>query len=259
MTYHGSGGAGYVLPGAQVYNAVVAAAGGGSFAPTDISGCVLWLDASDVLTLYQDSAGSTPVTADGQTIGRWSDKSGNSNHATQATSSARPTHKTGIQNGLSIARLDGGDYLDAPDLQYANITVFAAASHSGAGGSYQFIVGYLHASTHTSPYFRWCINKAVTLVAHRWNGSNTVFASLPAGMAYYTLIDNDLFIDGNLESNGVDADLVYPNNVNVRVGANASGGEGWNGDIAEIIIYNSALGTTDRESVESYLATKWGL
>jgi hypothetical protein len=32
-----------------------------------------------------------------------------------------------------------------------------------------------------------------------------------------------------------------------------------NGDIAEIIIYNSALSDTDRGLVESYLLAKWGI
>ena len=32
-----------------------------------------------------------------------------------------------------------------------------------------------------------------------------------------------------------------------------------NGDIAEIIIYNSALSDADRSAVESYLMTKWAI
>lgn len=51
-----------------------------------------WLDTSDISTLFQDSAGTTPVTASGQTIGFVKDKSGNELNATQATTAARPSY-----------------------------------------------------------------------------------------------------------------------------------------------------------------------
>lgn len=41
-----------------------------------------WYDPSDLSTLFQDAAGTTPVTAVGQPVGRMLDKSGNGNHAT---------------------------------------------------------------------------------------------------------------------------------------------------------------------------------
>jgi hypothetical protein len=50
----------------------------------------VWYDPSDMTTLFQDSAGTTPVTAVEQPVGRMLDKSGRGNHATQATPSARP-------------------------------------------------------------------------------------------------------------------------------------------------------------------------
>lgn len=49
-----------------------------------------WYDPSDLATLFQDSAGTTPVTAVGQPVGLILDKSGNGNHASQSTSTARP-------------------------------------------------------------------------------------------------------------------------------------------------------------------------
>jgi len=55
----------------------------------------VWYDPSDIDTLFQDSAGTTPVTTAGQPVGRMLDKSGNGNHATQATAAARPTYQTG--------------------------------------------------------------------------------------------------------------------------------------------------------------------
>ena len=53
----------------------------------------VWYDPSDLSTLFQDSAGTTPVTAAGQTVGKMLDKSGCGNHATQATLAQRPTYQ----------------------------------------------------------------------------------------------------------------------------------------------------------------------
>jgi len=54
-----------------------------------------WYGPSDLSTLFQDSAGTTPVTTAGQPVGRMLDKSGRANHAVQATAAARPTYQTG--------------------------------------------------------------------------------------------------------------------------------------------------------------------
>lgn len=53
-----------------------------------------WYDPSDLSTLFQDSAGTTPVTGDGQPVGLMLDKSGNGNHATQSVAASRPTYRT---------------------------------------------------------------------------------------------------------------------------------------------------------------------
>lgn len=49
----------------------------------------MW-DMGDMSTLFQDTAGSTPITAVTQPIGRVNDKSGLGNHATQPTEGLRP-------------------------------------------------------------------------------------------------------------------------------------------------------------------------
>ena len=53
-----------------------------------------WYDPSDLSTLWQDAAGTTPVTADGDPVGKMEDKSGNGNHMTQSVLAERPTYKT---------------------------------------------------------------------------------------------------------------------------------------------------------------------
>lgn len=48
-----------------------------------------WYDPSDLTTMWQDSAGTTPAVVD-QPVGRILDKSGNANHLGQATADRRP-------------------------------------------------------------------------------------------------------------------------------------------------------------------------
>lgn len=67
----------------------------------------VWYDPSDKSTLFQDAAGTIPVTKDGDPIGLMKDKSGNGYHATQTVSASRPTYRTdGILHWLDF---DGGD------------------------------------------------------------------------------------------------------------------------------------------------------
>lgn len=54
----------------------------------------VWYDPSDLSTLFQDAAGTIPVTAAGQPVGMMRDKSGRGNHATQATATSRPILQT---------------------------------------------------------------------------------------------------------------------------------------------------------------------
>ena len=76
-----------VVPPVVVYNPAT------QFAP-NLNG--LWYDPSDYTTLSQDSAGTTPVTAVTQPVGRMLDKSGRNNTILQATATARPTQSARV-------------------------------------------------------------------------------------------------------------------------------------------------------------------
>lgn len=76
----------------------------------------VWYDPSDFSTMFQDTAGTTPVTAVGQSVALIRDKSGRGNHATQATAGSRPTLQQdatgryylsfdGVDDGLATANL----------------------------------------------------------------------------------------------------------------------------------------------------------
>jgi hypothetical protein len=64
-----------------------------------------WFDPFDRSTLFQDSAGTTPVASPGDPVGLMLDKSGRNNHATQSVSAARPIYGIhpvgGIRNLLT--------------------------------------------------------------------------------------------------------------------------------------------------------------
>lgn len=49
-----------------------------------------FFDAQDMSTMFQDAAGTVPVTAMEQPVGLWLDKSGKGNHATQSVTASRP-------------------------------------------------------------------------------------------------------------------------------------------------------------------------
>jgi hypothetical protein len=53
----------------------------------------VWFDPTDISTLFQDAAGTQPVTAYGQKVGKILDKSGNNNHATQSNTALCPTYQ----------------------------------------------------------------------------------------------------------------------------------------------------------------------
>lgn len=100
-------------------------------------GC--WYDPSDMTTMWQDSAGTTPVTAAGQPVGKILDKSGRGNHATQATAGSRPTLQTD-ETGNYYLSFAGAQFLDSGNVALtgtANVSVFAAARRTaetmGAG------------------------------------------------------------------------------------------------------------------------------
>lgn len=97
------------------------------FDPATVPGMVLWLDWSDPTAVYVD-AGSTLVSADGDLIYRARDKSGNGNHADQATSGARARYTVDVRARRPAARFDG-----------ANATVINMTLSAGTSGTYFFV------------------------------------------------------------------------------------------------------------------------
>lgn len=76
------------------------------WSPADLT-LSFWYDPSDLSTLFQDAAMTTPVTTDGDVVGAIMDKSGNGNHLTQSTTAAKPLYRT--SGGIHWIQFDGTD------------------------------------------------------------------------------------------------------------------------------------------------------
>lgn len=76
----------------------------------------LLFDPSDMSTMFQDAAGTVPVTAVEQPVGKIIDKSGNGNHATQSVTAYRPVLKQDANGSYYLNSDNVDDYLNLPSM-----------------------------------------------------------------------------------------------------------------------------------------------
>ena len=86
-------------------------------------------DPNDLSTMYQDAAGTIPVTAQGQPVGLMKDKSGRNNHAYQTVSASRPILQRNATTGAYYLAFDGADdFLQTSNIDFTNtnkVSLFA--------------------------------------------------------------------------------------------------------------------------------------
>lgn len=213
--------------------------GGGGFVPTDIAGCELWLDASQIVGL-----------SDGDPVATWPDESGNGNNAAQVNPGSRPTFQTNELNLLPVVRFGG--VLNIPYTSSGPNTIFVVGATTGGSG-YQCHV----AVGGPNVYARFAGgNWGGIATGSELNSGETNLIPKILTAVWHNYDDVDLYTNGGSFVN-VTAGIGYYTSAGI-IGQDGSGSQ-LTGDIAEIIVYNSALGTTDRQTVEAYLATKYGL
>ena len=86
-------------------------------------------DPNDPSTLYQDAAGTIPVTGAGQPVGLMKDKSGRNNHAFQVVSASRPILQRNATTGAYYLAFDGtDDFLQTNNIDFTatdKVSLFA--------------------------------------------------------------------------------------------------------------------------------------
>ena len=106
-------------------------------------------DPTDVSTLYEDSAGTTPASV-GSPVGRMEDISGGGHHATQSTTADKPTFREDV-NGRLYLEYALGDSLDT-GIENADIaTPYALPSIGGATLRYTGVSGSFAIRQTTGP------------------------------------------------------------------------------------------------------------
>ena len=221
----------------------------GYFIPTQISGCQLWMDAAD----------STTITRSGANVTQWNDKA--NNYSGPATNN--PQYNSNPINSLPTIRFDGASnryvLISANNYNYSFMTYFMVIRWiSGSGGfmGTDTPSNYGRALAVSSPNVQLLLynqfyTTSIPLTANQpcilsayfngttdftviLNGTPTVFAVAQGG--------------GNTNTNGFNIGVFNPTN-----GGNHSF------DMGEGIVYSSILNDPQRQSIEGYLAQKWGL
>jgi hypothetical protein len=225
-------------------------------APTDISGCVLWLDGAD------SSAAS--MTLNGSLVETWKDKSGAGNNAT-ATGTARPTLTGSGLNGKSVLTFDGSANamqiaanaaFNTNDVTYIVVFKQGAAANKG-------VYTKLNASAGTNGFGLVVrSDPQIWLLQKNAGGAQVLTSSAnPTTQARIYSVTSSSSATGYLDglSSATSASTADHSLVQrVMVGSRDSS-EYLNGYIAEVIHYNRVLTRTELAQVEALLATKWGV
>ena len=242
-----------------------------SFVPTQISGCSLWLDGAD-------PAGNGVIPANGTSITSWVDKSLSGNTCSNASSINSPVLYSSILNGKPVLSFTGPAVLNTTTSQWLDNTVMTFPNTKNT------IFALVYNDNSTSKSFtanNYIISgRADALISYSSYSGNNFATFIGSGSGWNDLNTNT----PSQNMNGVWAITGMTLNTNVLtpyyngtalntksgtmgsttgfiIGDAPSGyrGQCWNGYMAEIIMFPTVLGNTQRQQVEGYLAWKWGL
>ena len=242
------------------------------FEPRAIASCVLWLDGRDSSTLFQDTAGTVPVSANLDPVKCWKDKSVQANNAT--------TSGTGMQyllNGGGVSNLTFTVLSLTPSklpTGTTNISTFIVFQpfKRNADANTQVMLTWGTQSTGQAPQYFISQTAAGSGGDLRLNvdlyagGGATDTVSLATGSLTNKLLssvltsNNNSWRDGTAFTTTNTAITLNTGTTVAFLGAQTSAGSlVYGGFYREIIIYNVPLTTLQRQQVEGYLANKWGI
>jgi hypothetical protein len=228
------------------------------FSPLDIPGCALWLDGAD----------ATTVTLSGSNVSQWTDKSGNNYNAT--ASRVGLTYTSAAINSKNAIFFPG-----APTYSFLsgtvtngtpNITFFIIATAISTMPQYTRLFGFGGAADFNNignMTTGW--NTAGGIVVERNQIITPTTNPIISAVPFFTTITVSGtsvlgYINGTNSLTGTTTSTNFTyNQYGIGAWTGADIGYEWHGHIGEIIVYNAALTTTQRQTIEGYLAWKWGI
>jgi hypothetical protein len=215
--------------------------------------------------MFQNTAGTIPVTSSGSTVALWRDKSVSLNHA--SNTSALPTVTFRARNGFNVMNFSGSQYLTLSTTTLptgsTRCSFFFVTRTTSTGVQVFFTYGATPNTANRNPQFYY--NSSVLNTDLYGGGGlsdNTNYLNSYV-MTSCTFTNSNIAWDNGSQFSGGSTAI----NLNTGTGW-ASVGVGrfestllyyLTGQIGEIIVFNRALSTADRQLVEGYLAWKWGL
>ncbi len=212
------------------------------FDPNQIPGCQLWLDAADRNTL----------TLSGSNVIQWRDKSGNVNNALQSTLSNAPT-----LSGSSIS-FNGSQWFTTPvssaPTAESLFIVLNTTSNATTDIFSGTAVGYREVLLYLSNLYvgRYGAAPAGT------NGGAIATNTLLQFSYQYTTTNVTYSVNGTQTGSGAPG-FTYSGTNTTYIGSSTYSPNNFVGSMNEIVYYNVALTTTQRQQIEGYLALKWVL
>lgn len=210
------------------------------------------------------------ATVNGELVTTWSDLSGNSRHATQTTGAAKPVWimgpHTSLPSGLPIVRFDGvDDILATPAYSWpANFTVIVVArSPAVAVGNESVIASDVSSDGIRMFQFRYGTSTSLEFIGFHTGGS-AMTDTQPANSLIFQRImgvrrptEADAYV--NNVSNGpvTNAGTPVTGSQALFLGSRNTTDTFGQVDIAEILVYDDDLSSTDATTIDDYLVAKW--
>lgn len=235
-----------------------------------------WYDPSDLSTLFQDAAGTTPVTADGDPVGLMLDKSGNGNHATQPVSADRPIYRTdGMLHWLEFNGTNHCLTTAAIDFTGTNQkTAMLAVDKRGADGVFRTAIetsfninnqrGILLSAPSGDPSANYRVRVNAGGAAENISSPSGAFSgqtrNVISGIHAPGVVGTQLRVDGSIVASGLAAgnDGAFENH-RMGIGARAGSSNHFLGDIFGIVVVGDYANEDAVYAAENYLAKLAGV